>query len=153
MFSLDRLLHVAVFLVGFLAVTGTLISAIATFVLPRSDRSFLTRLVFRSVRRVFDFFLHFSPTYERSDAIMAYYAPLGLMLLLPTWYALICLGYAAVYWALGLGSAGEAFVLSGSSLFTLGFSQPKSLGISLVAFSEGMLGLIMVALLIAYLPT
>src|SRR5512142_3467165 len=97
---LDRVLHVAMFLGGLLAVLGTLVSAISTFVLPRSDRSFLTRLVFRSVRRIFDWLLHFSTTYERSDAIMAYYAPLGLMLLLPTWYLLICLGYAAVYWAL-----------------------------------------------------
>src|SRR5512140_1142730 len=153
MFSLDRLLHVAVFLVGFLAVTGTLISAIATFVLPRSDRSFLTRLVFRSVRRVFDFFLRFSTTYERSDAIMAYYAPLGLMLLLPTWYLLICTGYTVVYWAMGFGSFLDSFHLSGSSLFTLGFVPPQGAGVSAVSFSEGMLGLIMVALLIAYLPT
>ena len=150
---LDRALHIVMFLGGLLAILGTLVSAISTFVLPRSDRSFLTRLVFRSVRRVFDMLLHFSTTYERSDAIMAYYAPLGLMLLLPTWYLLICLGYTSVYWALGFGSLGESFQLSGSSLFTLGFDTPKGLGLSALAFSEGMLGLIMVALLIAYLPT
>jgi hypothetical protein len=149
----DRAMHVAVFIAGFLLVLGTLVSAIATFVLPRSDRSFLTRLVFRSLRRVFDFLLQFSTTYERSDAIMAYYAPLGLMLLLPTWYLLIGLGYTAIYWALGYDGLGESFRLSGSSLFTLGFSQPHSLLISGLAFSEGMLGLLMVALLIAYLPT
>ena len=151
--SLDRALHVAVFLLGLLAVVLTLLSAISTFVLPRSDRSFLTRLVFRSLRRVFDTFLRFSTTYERSDSIMAYYAPLGLMLLLPTWYLLICLGYTAVYWALGYDGVLASFQLSGSSLFTLGFSQPNGLALSALAFSEGMLGLIMVALLIAYLPT
>src|SRR5512140_3352015 len=118
MFPLNGALHVAVFLLGLLAVVGTLISAIATFVLPRSDRSFLTRLVFRSTRRVFDFLLRFSTTYERSDAVMAYYAPLALMLLLPTWYLLICLGYTGVYWSLGYGSWLESFRLSGSSLFT-----------------------------------
>ena len=90
---------------GVLVVLATLVSAISTFVLPRSDRSFLTRLVFKNLRRIFDVFLRLSHTYERSDAIMAYYAPLGLMLLLPTWYLLICLGYTAVYWALGAGSA------------------------------------------------
>ncbi len=150
---LDHSLQIAVFLAGALAVLGTLVSAISTFVLPRSDRSFLTRIVFRSVRRIFDFFLRFSTTYERSDAIMAYYAPLGLMLLLPVWYLLICLGYTAIYWALGAGDFAEAFQLSGSSLFTLGFSPPKGIGLSALTFSEGMLGLIMVALLIAYLPT
>ncbi len=153
MLPLDRLLQIAAFLVGVLLILGTLISAISTFVLPRSDRSFITRLVFRTLRRIFDVFLRFSTTYERSDAIMAYYAPLGLMLLLPTWYALICLGYTAIYWSLGFGGLTESFRLSGSSLFTLGFSQPDGWGISALVFSEGMLGLIMVALLIAYLPT
>ncbi len=153
MSSLDRTLHIAVFLVGILAVMLTLVSAISTFVLPRSSRSFLTSLVFKSLRRVFNLFLRFSTTYERSDAIMAYYAPLALMLLLPTWYTLICLGYTAIYWSLGFGGFAESFQLSGSSLFTLGFAQPKGLGLSAWAFSEGMLGLLMVALLIAYLPT
>ncbi len=151
--TLDHALHVAVFIVGFLLVFLTLLSAISTFVLPRSDRSFLTRLVFRSVRRVFNLFLHFSTTYEASDAIMAYYAPLGLMLLLPTWYVLICLGYTAVYWSLGLGGFLRCFQLSGSSLFTLGFAPPQGFGASALVFSEGMLGLLLVALLIAYLPT
>lgn len=153
MSPLDRTLHVAVFLVGSLLVIWTLLSAISTFVLPRSDRSFLTRLVFRSLRRLFDIFLRLSTTYERSDSIMAYYAPFGLMLLLPTWYTLICLGYTGIYWSLGFGSFIESFHLSGSSLFTLGFISPEGFGVSALTFSEGMLGLIMVALLIAYLPT
>lgn len=153
MFLLDNSMHIAVFLLGLLAVLATLVSAISTFVLPRSDRTFLTKIVFRSVRRVFDVFLRFSTTYERSDSIMAYYSPLGLMLLLPTWYLLICLGYTAVYWSLGFGDWLQSFQLSGSSLFTLGFSPPRGFGLSALAFSEGMLGLIMVALLIAYLPT
>ena len=152
MSPLDRLMHLALSLVGTLLVLATLLSAISTFVLPRSDRSFLTRLVFRSLRRIFDLFLRFSTTYERSDSIMAYYAPLGLMLLLPTWYALICLGYTAIYSALGAGDFIASFRLSGSSLFTLGFAQPDGLALSALVFSEGMLGLIMVALLIAYLP-
>ncbi|HEX8993051.1 MAG TPA: hypothetical protein VF784_15320 [Anaerolineales bacterium] len=152
MLSLAGSVHIAVFLVGILLVALTLLSAISTFVLPRSDRSWLTRTVFRLLRRIFNIFLRFSTTYERSDAIMAYYAPLGLMLLLPTWYVLICLGYTAIYWSLGAGGFSESFRLSGSSLFTLGFVSPGALGISALAFSEGMLGLIMVALLIAYLP-
>jgi hypothetical protein len=147
------MLQIAALLVGVLAVLLTLLSAISTFVLPRSSRSFLTRLVFRQLRRIFDFFLRFSHTYEQSDAIMAYYAPLGLMLLLPTWYILICLGYMSIYWALGFGTLAESFELSGSSLFTLGFYPPHGVGLSALSFSEGMLGLILVALLIAYLPT
>ena len=151
---LSSSLHLIVFFIGVLAVILTIASAISTFVLPRSDRTLLNRLVFRSLRKLFDLLLHFSNTYERSDSIMAYYAPYGLMLLLPAWYLLLCLGYTAIYWSLGFGNLSDSFRLSGSSLFTLGFvATPSSVGLDALVFSEGMLGLLMVALLIAYLPT
>jgi hypothetical protein len=75
------------------------------------------------------------------------------MLLVPTWYALILFGYAVMYWAMGLGDWLAVFHLSGSSLFTLGFDSSPLFWVSLLVFSEAMLGLILVALLIAYLPT
>jgi hypothetical protein len=84
---------------------------------------------------------------------MAYYGPLGMLLLLPAWYLLILLGYAAIYWALGAGDLFAVFRLSGSSLFTLGFELSKTPIVTLFAFSEAMLGLMLVGLLIAYLPT
>jgi hypothetical protein len=147
------IMHALVFLVGLIVVALTLFSAISTFVLPRSSRTPLTRLVFRALRWVIDLMLHFAKTYIRRDAIMAYYAPVGLMLLLPVWYLLISLGYGAMYWALGAGNFLDSFMLSGSSLFTLGFAASQGFWQSVIVFSEAMLGLIMVALLIAYLPT
>jgi hypothetical protein len=84
---------------------------------------------------------------------MAYYAPVGLLLLLPTWYLLILAGYAAMYWALGVADLFAVFRLSGSSLFTLGFDISKTPTVTVFAFSEAMLGLMMVGLLVAYLPT
>ena len=42
---------------------------------------------------------------------------------------------------------------SGSSLLTLGFERPAGLGSALVAFSEAAIGLGLLAVLIAYLPT
>jgi len=84
---------------------------------------------------------------------MAYYAPIGLLLLLPTWYILILLGYAMIYWAVGVGDLFAVFRLSGSSLFTLGFDIAKTPLVTMIAFSEAMLGLMLVGLLIAYLPT
>jgi hypothetical protein len=84
---------------------------------------------------------------------MAYYAPIGLMLLLPTWYLLTLLGYAAMYWAMGAGDWFAVFRLSGSSLFTLGFDISKTPIVTAFAFTEAMTGLLLVGLLIAYLPT
>jgi hypothetical protein len=153
MFPFQAFIHVLAFLSGLLVVILTLFSALSTFVLPRAARSRLNRIVFGTLRRMINLILHFAKTYKRRDAIMAYYAPIGLMLLVPTWYALILLGYAAMYWALGVGNFFTVFHLSGSSLFTLGLDSSPAFWVSFLIFSEAMLGLILVALLIAYLPT
>jgi len=150
---MESLTNIVVCIAGLLTVTLTLFSALSTFVLPRAARSQLNRIVFGLLRRLFNFLLHFAKTYQRRDAIMAYYAPIGLMLLVPTWYFLISLGYAAMYWALGAGDVFASIRLSGSSLFTLGFDTSNIFSITVFEFSEAMLGLILVALLIAYLPT
>ena len=150
---METLTHTLVFIAGLLTVILTLSSALSTFVLPRSARSQLNRIVFGLLRRVINFILHFAKTFRRRDIIMAYYAPIGLMLLLPTWYILIMFGYAAIYWALGVGDPFEVFRLSGSSLITLGFQASETLFVTVLVFTEAMIGLILVAMLIAYLPT
>jgi hypothetical protein len=153
MFTSESLTHFLMFALGLLTVMLTLSSAVSTFVLPRAARSQLNRLVFGLLRRVINFILQFAKTYRRRDTIMAYYAPIGLMLLLPTWYLLILAGYAAMYWALGVGDLFVVLRLSGSSLFTLGFDISKTPVVTVFVFSEAMLGLMLVGLLIAYLPT
>ncbi len=150
---MEMFTHTLVFIVGLITVILTLFSALSTFVLPRSARSQLNRIVFGLLRRIFNFALHFAKTYPRRDSIMAYYAPIGLMLLLPTWYILISIGYAAMYWTLGVGDLFAVFRLSGSSLIGLGFEASETLFVTLLVFTEAVIGLILVAMLIAYLPT
>ena len=146
-------IYVITFLIGFATILLTFFSALSTFVLPRAARSQLNRIVFGLTRRIFEFLLHFAKGYEGRDAVMAYYAPVSLMLLVPTWYFLISLGFTAVYWSLGADSWLTAFRLSGSSLFTLGFANADGLVFAIFEFIEAMLGLILVGLLISYLPT
>ncbi|HKY53805.1 MAG TPA: hypothetical protein VJM08_05825 [Anaerolineales bacterium] len=150
---MEKFVPTLVLIAGIIIIIFTLSSALSTFVLPRSARSQLNRLVFGVLRRIFDFFIHFAKSYNRRDAIMAYYAPVALMFLLPTWYLLIWVGYAAIYWAVGIGDLFEVFRLSGSSLLTLGFEISKTPLVTVLAFSEAMIGLMLVGLLIAYLPT
>ncbi len=145
--------HFLMFLLGLAIVILTLFSAVSTFVLPRASRSRLNVVIFRAFRKVIELILHFTRTYRQRDAIMAYYAPISLMSLVPTWYLLISLGYTGMYWALGAGDLATSFRLSGSSLFTLGFATPENMSAAALVFTEAMLGLILVALLIAYLPT
>jgi ABC-type multidrug transport system fused ATPase/permease subunit len=149
----DIFLSLLAFTTGLVAVVLTLFSALSTFVLPRAARSQLNRVVFGLSRRLFEFILCFAKAYERRDAIMAYYSPISLMFLVPTWYLLISFGYAAMYWAMGIGDFSAALRLSGSSIFTLGIESNDSNFVTTFVFSEAMIGLILVALLISYLPT
>jgi len=150
---MDLFLRMLVFLLGMVVVISTLFSALSTFVLPRSARSRLNRILFGLLRRIFEKLMSFVKTFEQKDAIFAYYAPIGLMLLVPTWYVLMTVGYAAMYWSLGVGDLYTDLRLSGSSLLTLGFATSENILVNLLVFSEATLGLILVALLIAYLPT
>ncbi len=141
------------FLIGFALVLLALLSAIRTFVLPRSAPDRITRTVFLSLRKFFDFALKFTRNYKQRDAIMAYYAPVSLLILLPTWLTIVLFGYAFFYMALGAETWIQALDISGSSLLTLGFSRATETTGTFLTFTEATIGLILVALLIAYLPT
>ena len=147
------LAHIAAFLAGLAVVLFTLYSAVETFVLPRSANDPLTSLVFRIIRWFFDLRTKRARTYQDRDRVMAFYAPIALLSLPPVWLILILLGFMGMFWALDSMSWHTAFALSGSSLLTLGFATLDDLPKQILAFSEATIGLGLVALLIAYLPT
>jgi hypothetical protein len=142
-----------VFALGAAAVLGTLGSALRTVVLPRGLRARLTSAVFVVVGRLFRLRLGRSPTYERRDAVMAGMAPTALLGLVVTWLTITAVGYSAMFWALGARPLRAALTDSGSSLTTLGFSQPRDLPSVLLALTEAGIGLTLLALLITYLPS
>lgn len=148
--NLIRLL--AIILGGALAVY-IFYSAMMTFVVPRSATNLLTAFVFKMVRGLINVPVRRLSSYEQRDHIMAVYAPLSLLLLVPFWLLLTALGYALIYWGLGLTPWTDAFIASGSSLLTLGYATFDSLAFHLFSFSEAVVGLVLVAMLIAYLPT
>lgn len=150
---MDTIFRVVVFCVGLAIVAGTLLSAVRTFVLPRSENVFLTRLVFQIIFAIFKLRLRFTSTYAQRDRIMAFFSPISLLCLPIVWLTLVTIGYTGMFWAVGVRPLYNAFLLSGSSLLTLGFAPVDNLTQMLLAFSEATFGLILVALLIAYLPT
>jgi hypothetical protein len=138
---------------GAVLVVAPMDAAVRTFVLPRGVPVALSRLVFRNVRMVFNLLTRRARDYEARDRIMALYAPIAL-LVLPTVFLLsIFLGFTCFFYVWDDVHWGDAFIESGSSLFTLGFARPPHLGMTFVAFAEAAIGLGLVALLIAYLPT
>lgn len=152
---LEFVVSIAAFLLGLATVVATIISAVRTFVVPRSENVWLTSMVFRNVRKLFEFYMisrrHYS--YEARDRIMSFFAPFALLLLPVAWLIYILLGFMFMYWAIGVRPWSMAFMMSGSSMLTLGIIPSLNFMTALLIFSEATIGIGMVALLMAYLPT
>ncbi len=149
---LEILARIALLLVGVYVVANVVLSALKTFALPRSANVTLTRWTFHIIRRLFDLRTKKARSYEERDRIMALYAPISLFVLPIIWIAGVICGYTLIYFALGL-DVYSAFRTSGSSMLTLGFFVSEGTGMLVLEFSQAALGMLLVALLMAYLPT
>jgi hypothetical protein len=138
---------------GAVIVFLVLSAAIRTVVVPRAEQVFLNRLVFRITRVCFEMFAKESRPYKDRDRVMARYAPTSLMLLPLVWMTGVIAGFSAIFWGLRARPYEHALVLAGSSATTLGFERGDGLTLHLLVIAEAMIGLLLVALLISFLPT
>ena len=145
--------QVLVFALGLLLVLRALLSAIRTFVVPRGVYDQISSAEFRLIGTIFGWIARPGLAYERRDAILALFAPVGLVILPIVLLALVLAGFAAMFWALAPDSIETAARASGSALLTLGFAPIQGWPALVLSFGEAAIGLILVALLIAYLPT
>ena len=146
-------LRIVVFLAGAGLVLGTFLSAVKTVVVPRAQSLRITRWVFMCTRALFERLAHDGRPFADRDRILAVYAPLSFVLLPLTWVFLSIVGFAGIQWSLEAGSVRDAFLVSGSSMLTLGVLFRRNLPASTFSYIEATVGLILVALLISYLPT
>jgi hypothetical protein len=163
LFILIIVLRIVLFVLGAWIVLNACISALRTFVLPRRAPDIINRAVFIAVRKIFYLRINNASPYEKKDRIMELYAPMTLIGLLLAWLVCVQFGYICMLWAVnepgvpnGVHSGVyDAFVTSGSSLFTLGFHILNTVNVAstILIFSEATIGLILIAMLIAYLPT
>ena len=153
MASVHRAANILEFIAGLILVVIVLDAAIRTFVLPRPAGVTLSRAVSRATRAVFDFVARFSKSFEGQDRVMALYGPLTLLTFVVVWLLGVGAGYALMFHASSDLGWRLALRISGSSLLTLGFAVPVTRGSVALVFSEAAIGLVLVALLIAYLPT
>jgi hypothetical protein len=144
---------VLLFALGVVLVGLAIDSALRTFVLPRGVVVRLTRLVSIGVRRLFEVRLRFAKTYEARDRVMALYGPLAMFALVVLWLVLVLTGFTLMFFAIEDISWREAILQSGSSLLTVGFVPPVGFWAGLLGFAEAAIGLGLLALLIAYIPT
>ena len=150
---MDVVGNVLLVVIGVLITIFVLDAAIRTFVVPRGNIVLLTVLVFQGVRRLLSLFANPRHGYERRDRVFALYAPMSLLALPATSLLLIFVAYAFMFASLEHHGWRDAFITSGSSLFTLGFERPNDVPSVLLTFTEAAIGLAILALVIAYLPT
>ncbi|MEL7155897.1 MAG: hypothetical protein AAFN30_04780, partial [Actinomycetota bacterium] len=144
----------AAFVVGFLGATLTFSSAIRTVVVPRGQSLLLQRVVFRSIRWIFAFAVRRATDWSSRDRILVHYAPFSLVILAIVWLALVTLSFTLMFWAVADEGLRVAFRISGSSITTLGFATTGAdWPGTVLEVVEAIMGLILVALLISYLPT
>jgi hypothetical protein len=129
------------------------ISAVGTLITPRPVSSWLTRLVDRSVNKVFSLAARHMPSYPRRDRLLAAQAPVILIGQLVAWLGFSFIGFTLLLWPFVTGGATRAFTVAGSSMFTLGFSEPAGATPAVIVFAAAATGLVIVTLQIAYLPT
>jgi hypothetical protein len=137
---------------GGLILLGTSLSVLQTLVMPGGHVGRLFGTVSRGIDRIFRMATRPLPHYEQRYRVLAFQAPVILAGMLIIWLIAFLFGFGLLLWPETRHLAGSLRE-SGSSLFTLGFASSRGGGPTAIDFAAGGVGLIVVALLIAYLPT
>lgn len=142
-----------VFSVGLVLALYTASSVLQSLVVPRGLTSAIANGVSRAIRKVFLFIANRFTSYEAKDHIIALQGPVFLIVLLSTWLVMFVFAFAMMFVPIINQGFGQALLEAGSSMFTLGFEASRTTGSSILDFIAAATGLVVVALLIAYLPT
>jgi hypothetical protein len=142
--------------VGLIAGLGILVStAVSVFtalVVPRATSSRAMRTVARVIGGTTRRILPRLSSYERRDRLMSFVGPASMIFLFVLWLGSLVLGFGLVTWWSSGVNLGAALEIAGSSVFTLGIAtSPGSASRALEIIAAGV-GLLVVALEIAYLP-
>ncbi len=141
------------FVAGLLLVMGTLMSVAGTLVVPRAINSPISRLVEWFLDLTFLFVARRVRSFERRDRILAWQAPLSLLVRLGVWLGMLIVGFALLLLPSLKGNLGQAFSESGSSIFTLGYAAPASGDSTTIEYLAAFTGLVVIGLQVGYLPT
>ena len=128
-------------------------SVIGTLIVPRPVGSWLTRLVDRVVIGAYRIVTRRVADYRGRDRILATQAAAILVTQLISWLGLAFVAFTLLMWPFATSGISSAFTDAGSSIFTLGFSEPSGAAPAVLVFHAAGTGLVAVALQIGYLPT
>ena len=140
-------------ILGGVLVAGTLWSAMLTVVVPRAERPRITRYHYKFIGLISKTAHKLFQDPETRNTFDSRLAPFGLITLSFVWAAHISTGFALIYWGQGIRGPVNAFILSGSSLTTLGIRTAEEPVTLVLVVIEALIGLGLVGLVISYLPT
>ena len=140
------------------------LDAFEAVVLPRrvTRRFRLTRLYYRATWKFSAWLVRAFRSKKRREALLSFYGPLSLLLLMGVWAAGMIVGFALLHYGAGsalhvsgmpAGFATDLY-LSGSTFFTLGLGDvvPRSVQGRVLTVAEAGVGFAFLALLIGYMP-
>jgi hypothetical protein len=151
--------------IGGLLVLTSVSSVTATLIVTRSVSNRLTRWVDKAVDWAYQLVVgrladaqgdsdeHRRAAYLRRDRMLATQAAAILLTQLATWLIVAYVGFALLLWPFAGRGVVSAFIDAGSSLFTLGFAVPSGAVPAVIVFLAAAVGLVILTLQIAYLPT
>jgi hypothetical protein len=127
-------------------------AAIRTFLLPRVATVRLSKYTSRWIAKAFRIITGHK-SYVTKDEILAIYPSIVLLAYQVVWLALSLVAFGGIYIASGVKTFSHAFALSGSSIIGAGIVTDHNGSILAPQYVEAGLGLVLLALLIAFIPT
>jgi hypothetical protein len=159
-------MYIVVGILAFVLIVVILWEAFETIILPRrvSRRIRLTRFFYQSTWMPWSAIARSMKNRKRREALLGYFGPLSLLVLLVFWGCGLLLGFALLQWAAGsMVVAQDArpadfwtdLYLSATTFFTLGLGDvtPRSVLSHVLIGVECATGFGFIAALIGYLPT
>ena len=146
-------LRLLALVLGAVVVVATLSSVFTTLVVPRATSSRILRAISKGVARIVRRIVHALESYEAKDRFMSLVGPFAMLLMFVVWLAALVVGFGLMAWWDSGETILRAMVVSGSSVFTLGFATFPDRPAEVIELIAGGTGLLVVALVIAYLPT
>lgn len=152
------------FIAGIAIFLIVLWDAFEAIILPRRvTRKFrLTRLFFKTTWKAWKFVMCLAPSRKRREALLGYYGPLSLLVLVGVWAVGLVLGFGLMQYGAGsavsMTGAEASFLtdiyLSGTTFFTLGLGDviPRSSLARGLVVTEAGFGFGFLAAVIGYLP-
>ena len=139
--------------VGGLLVLTSVSSVTGTLIVSRSVRRRLTRFIDRAVDWAYQLAVARAADFRRRDRLLATQAAAILLTQLAVWLLVAYVGFALLLWPFAARGVVSAFIDAGSSMFTLGFAVPAGKVPAVIVFLAAAVGLVIITLQIAYLPT